>query len=109
MKSEEQQAREWALAVLSMPGGHYDDNIIAAAELVMEATAPLPMSRVMWDTDEHFLAGATVNDREEVVMLARGINSIRGVRVSDGTTLLYWPSDLVPNGKRYRIVEAGED
>lgn len=109
MKSEEQQAREWASAVLSMPGGHYDDNIIATAELVMEATEPLPMSRVGWDENEHLLAGATWEGGEEVVMIAPGFNYISCLNVSDGARNTYPRYELIPNGKRCRIVEAGED
>lgn len=109
MKSEEQKAREWASAVLSMPGGHHEDNVVAAAELVMEATKPLPMSRVTWDRDEHALAGATLENGKEVVMICLSVARIWCIRLSDGTPLTYERSELIPNGKRYEIVEAGED
>lgn len=109
MKSEEQQAREWANAVLSMPGGHYEDNIIAAAELVMEVTTHLTMKGVQWDPSRHFLAGATLESGKEVVMLYPAIGSIWCMHTSDGTTCPYALGELIPNGKRYTIREAGED
>lgn len=108
MKHAEQQAREWASAVLSMPGGHYEDNIIAAAELVMEATTPLTMNGVQWDPRRHFLAGATLESGKEVVMLYPAIAGIWCMHTSDGTTCPYALDELIPNGKRYKIVEAGE-
>lgn len=77
----------------------------AAAEVVVENTAPLTMEHVEWDDDKHLLAGATTSGGGEVVMLSlsrsgKSITTNRGVWVR---------RLLTPNGKKYDLHELGDE
>lgn len=108
----EQLAREWAEEYQNdwprfTPGTHAAELVEkakAAAEYILEHTAPKTMADVHWDDEEHHLAGATTPSGIEVVMLwlNTGINHIA---TDHG---LYARAMLTPNGKRYELREITE-
>ena len=77
----------------------------AAAEVVVENTAPLTMEDVEWDDDKHLLGGATTSGGGEVVMLSLS-RSGKSITTNRGA----WVRRLLtPNGKKYDLHELGDE
>ena len=89
------QALEWA-------AGHHDEDVLAAADHILATTDPLTMADVEWDDEKHHLAGATLPNGEEVVMMWPDTYGTGNIIAKEGE----WTRDrLTPNGKRYELVE----
>lgn len=76
----------------------------AAAEVVVENTAPLTMEDVEWDDKKHLLGGATTSGGGEVVMLSLSHNG-NTITTNRGV----WVRRLLtPNGKKYDLHELAD-
>lgn len=98
-------ARQWAeRAKNSKYFDEYADDAAAAVELVLNVTTPLTMADVVWDVEKHYLAGATLPNGHEVVMMWPDTYGTGHIIAKEGE----WPRDqLTPNGKRYELREVG--
>lgn len=91
-------AREWATSTL--PKG--DAKTMAAIEHIMATTTEPTMADVEWSGEKHHLAGATLPDGGEVVMMWPDNYGTGHIIAKEGE----WPPErLTPNGKRYELVE----
>ena len=101
-KKRQRLARLFAEQVLKSKTSTIEER--AAAEVVVENTAPLTMEDVEWDDEKHLLGGANTNGGGEVVMLSlsrsgKSITTNRGVWVR---------RLLTPNGKKYDLHELAD-
>lgn len=103
--SNEKLARQWAeRAKNSKYFDEYADDAAAAVEHVLATTTPLTMADVEWDVEKHHLAGATLPNGEEVVMMWPDTYGTGHIIAKEGE----WRRDqLTPNGKRYELREIG--
>lgn len=79
----------------------------AAAEVVIENTAPLTMADVKWVKDKHYLAGATMDSKSgplDVVMIAHDTSTIDYATL-DKKVGRQNRARFTPNGKRYELRE----
>ena len=106
-KTQEQLARQWAAEYLNWANKETAPEIYAAAEIVL-ATIPAPptMADVEWSDEEHFLAGATTIDGDEVTMIGPGPeDTVRVNYLGDDFEIALRRKYLTPNGKKYQISE----
>lgn len=101
-KERQRLARAHAERVLK--SGVSTPEEIAAAQVVIENTAPLTMADVEWDDEKHLLGGATTSGGDELVMLSlsrsgKSVTTNRGVWVR---------RLLTPNGKKYDLHESSD-
>ena len=120
MNEQEQLARQWAEYYEGdwpkfTPGTHASELVEkakAAAEYILEHTAPPTMADVEWDHEKHHLAGAVFQNfgmTAEVVMFHKdGSGAIVAVAVEDGRPFIGDASKYTPNGKRYELREKPE-
>lgn len=109
--SNEKLARQWAERKKAQAKRHMEDagyfpreDTMAAIEHVLATTDPLTMADVEWDTKKHHLAGATLPDGHEVVMMWPDTYGTGHIIAKEGE----WPRErLTPNGKRYELREVG--
>ena len=109
--SNEKLARQWAERKQAQAKRHMEDagyfpreDTMAAIEHVLATTDPLTMADVEWDTKKHHLAGATLPDGHEVVMMWPDTYGTGHIIAKEGE----WPRErLTPNGKRYELREVG--
>lgn len=108
---QEKLAREWAESKLAMPTGHLDADVLAAANHILATTKEPSMADVVWDHDKHYLAGAVDAHGSEVIMHSRVDDcEIATIRPGDETHGgRNWDTDLIPNGKRYKLVEISDE
>lgn len=105
MDDRDNIVRQWAENYLRSAKREDDPVLYAVAEYAMATTKPLTMADVKWDANLHFLAGATTEDGDEVVMLSvRGESGILTASL-DGSRedLEFSASELIPNGKEYDL------
>ena len=102
MTEQKNKARQWAEGVLSNPEAHSEMEI-AAAKHTIDTTPPLTMDGVEWDSEKHYLAGATAFGGKEVMMI-RPTRDDTCIVTDKGTWLR---GLLTPNGKRYELREVG--
>ncbi|WP_311342548.1 hypothetical protein [Corynebacterium riegelii] len=106
-KTQEQLARQWAVEYLNWANKETAPEIYAAAEIVL-ATIPAPptMADVEWSDEEHFLAGATTIDGDEVTMIGPGPeDTVRVNYLGDDFEIALRRKYLTPNGKHYDLRE----
>lgn len=101
--SNEQLARQWAESRQQFDNRSERER--AAAEYILANTTPRTMADVEWDHGSHFMAGASMSDGSEHVMIVNRHNGINTLPANGNG--FYWNSkdSLTPNGKRYRLVE----
>lgn len=106
MNSQEKLAREWAINFSEDAAALTHEQLRAAIKFILDNTKSETMSDVMWDSRKHFLAGAINHAGDEVVMAGLIDGEKIDVIVPD-ENLRYreYRSNLVPNGKRYKLVE----
>lgn len=74
----------------------------AVRDHILATTDPPTMADVEWDDEKHHLAGATLPNGEEVVMMWPDTYGTGNIIAKEGE----WTRDrLTPNGKRYELVE----
>lgn len=107
MADREKLARQWAEEELKRVSGAVGST--AAAEYILEHTAPPTMADAVWDEEKHYLAGATnsIGDTE-CVMIAEAEDMIVHAELGEDRVLLTSPGALTPNGKRYELREITE-
>lgn len=101
MSDLEQLARQCAEKIKRLES--VTPELQAAAEQILAITKKPTMADVEWDGDEHWLAGATLPNGVEVVML-RHDNGSSCIDTNQG---YYSRGYLTPNGKRYELCEVG--
>lgn len=112
MTDREKLAREWAEEYQNdwprfTPGTHAAELVEkakAAADYILATTTPQTMADVVWDDEEHHLAGATTPSGHEVVMMWYDDRDDHIV-TNQSANKRYW---LTPNGKRYELREVTE-
>lgn len=78
------------------------DELAAASEHIMATTTEPTMADVEWSGEKHHLAGATLPDGGEVVMMWPDNYGTGHIIAKEGE----WPPErLTPNGKKYELVE----
>ena len=114
MTNQKKLARQWAQCVagydITATAG-LGANVIAAAEFILANTEPETMADVLWNDEKHYMAGATVEPAgEECVMLSTwdGMIIVAGLQGGEDDVWLASTRSLVPNGKRYKLVEDTE-
>ena len=109
MTEQEQLAREWAEKIkkkASRSPSWFDEECIAAADLVLANTTPPTMEGVEWDAREHRGLGTVGEDGTEWVMLHMMPNDWIACISSDLRKYRHLkPKWLTPNGKRYELVD----
>lgn len=107
--NQKRLARQWAERIKSAPREYHDEMHHAVADLVLAHTKPETMKDVEWDDEEHFLAHAvsSIGDRS-VVMLGETTGMITTIDLGNQSVVRSTPNNLVPTGKRYKLVEVTE-
>lgn len=106
MNNQEKLAREWAERAKNFEVSSHEQQ--AAAKFILAHTTPSTMAGVEWVHADHHMAGAYWEGDIPVVM----IDPVDGgkttvMTVEEESTHEADDSDLTPNGKRYKLVEAG--
>lgn len=113
MTNQEQLAREWAEKIKKKARrspSWFDEECIAAANLVLANTKPATMADVQWDAREHRGLGTFGEDGAEWIMVdMRPDRRIVGISPDFRKARGLRPEWLTPNGKRYELREAGDD
>lgn len=113
MTEQEQLAREWAEKIKKKARrspSWFDEECIAAADLVLANTKPATMADVQWDAREHRGLGTFGEDGAEWIMVdMRPDRRIVGISPDFRKARGLRPEWLTPNGKRYELREAGDD
>lgn len=104
MNQQEKLAREWVECAkdneVTSPG------MEAAAEYILAHTTPSTMEGAEWDHEKHHMAGAYWEGDIPVVMIdPAGGDKTTVLTVEEEFIHEADDSDLVPNGKRYKLVE----
>lgn len=101
---QERLARQWAEGVSPSIKNEY---VVAAKEFILATTTPSTMEGVEWVHAEHHMAGAYWEGDIPVVMIDPSDEAKTTVlTVEEECIHEADDSDLVPNGKRYKLVEA---
>lgn len=102
----ERLAREWAVAITSVPNIH-SAITQAAAEHILATTTEPTMADVEWDDEKYRGAGATDTNGKTWVMSQNDGDYISCIGL--GMNTCGAPAEeLTPNGKRYKLVEVTE-
>ena len=113
MTEQEKLAREWAEKIKKKARrspSWFDDECLAAADLVLANTKPPTMADVQWDAREHLGTIGVGEDGVEWVMLGRRPDgSIVGITADFQKLRELRPKWLTPNGKRCELREVGGD
>lgn len=104
MTDQERLARQWAELVKSVPEVDYGTKANAAAEYILDHTAPPTMADTEWDDEKHRGLGAVDDAGQEWVMLQDDGGYINCVGL-DLNPVGAERDELTPNGKRYKLVE----
>lgn len=103
----ERLAREWAVAITSVPNIH-SAITQAAAEHILDTTTEPTMADVEWDDEKYRGAGATDTNGKTWVMSENDGGYINCTGL-DMSTCGAPAEELTPNGKRYELVEVTGD
>ena len=110
--NQEKLARQWAENYRDNNGKLQSPKLAhAAADYILATTTKPTMADVDWDHDKHYLAGAVDAHGLEVIMHSRVDDcEIATIRPGDETHGgRNWDTDLIPNGKRYELVEVTDE
>ena len=109
--NQERLARQWAEKYLRYADESDSAELYAAAQIIKANTTKPTMADVDWDHDKHYLAGAVDAYGSEVIMHSRVDDcEIATIRPGDETHGgRNWDTDLIPNGKRYKLVEVTDE
>lgn len=101
----DQDAVEWARSFIHTDAAKNDPARKSTAEFILANAPSQKMSQVEWNARTHWLAGADSVDGESKIVLYPLADSAE-IACADEPLAA---DDLVPNGRRYEIVEIKDD